>query len=51
MSEIEQAKLDKMKYEILQKEDQNSKTKEKTRSEMVSALKDIIIKNVNEKNY
>ncbi len=51
MNEVDVKKLEKMKYEILQKEDENAKTKEKTKSEMVTAIKDIITSNSKEKNY
>lgn len=51
MNEINENKLEKMKYEILQKEDENSKTKEKSKGEMVTAIKDIITSNSKEKNY
>lgn len=51
MTEINEKKLEKMKYEILQKEDENSKTKEKTRRDMVTEIKDIITSNLQDKNY
>lgn len=51
MSEIDEGKLQEMKYDILKLEDENAKTKELTNSDMVDKIKQIITNESMDKNF
>lgn len=51
MCEIDGNKLDKMKYDILQLENENLKTNEYKYAEMVEKIRKIIIDGVKDKNF
>lgn len=50
-NEIDEHKLEELKYGILNLEDQNAKTKERNNGEMVDEIKRMIQDSVKDKNF